>query len=250
MYGYLAYWNDDLNTVPWDELTHIATFHAYANTDGTLSDTSRLDIADDAVAMAAPYGVDVHLCATNYSPTELSTLLSSSSSRTTLINELASWQASTGAHGINIDFEGLPLDVRDEMVTFVIDLEPAVGDVVLATPSVDWAGSWNYSELTDHADLFIMGYGYHWGGSHYAGPTDPLCAGGGTVWDGVNSYSLSWSLDDYIASGADPDRIIMGLPHPGLRRHHEPVLRRSRPRQRGVRAAGRRRGRRLVSARL
>jgi MYXO-CTERM domain-containing protein len=212
VYGYLAYWSADLATVPWDELTDLAIFNAEAASNGDLTQTSRWDITDEAVAMAAPYGVRVHLCVTNFDPASLDALLSSASARNHLIDQLVQWEGDTGAHGVNIDFEGLPLSVKPEMVQFVEDLDAAVGDVVLATPAVDWAGSWDYDQLTRHADLFIMGYGYHWTGSTYAGPTDPLEAGGGTVWDGVNSYSLTWTVDDYLTWGAVPGRVILGLP--------------------------------------
>jgi MYXO-CTERM domain-containing protein len=216
VYGYLAYWQDDLGSVPWDDVTHLAIFSAGANSDGSLFDTSKWDIADDAVVMAEPYGVRVHLCVTNFTPSSLETLLSSAANRARLIDELVAWKAETGAHGVNIDFEGLPASVRTEMVTFTRDLEAAVGEVVLAGPSVDWSGAWDYSELTRNADIFVMGYGYHWSGSDWAGPTDPLRAGAGTVWEGVQSYSLAWTVDDYLANGADPRRVILGLPLYGM----------------------------------
>ena len=218
VYGYLAYWDDDLNAVPWDDITDIAIFSAGATSTGELTDTSRWDIADEAVLMAAPYGVRVHLCITNFDPSSLETLLSSATYRDDLIDELVDWVAATGAHGVNVDFEGVPYAVRDEMVDFVADLDAVVDDVVLATPSVDWSSAWDYDALSQHADLFIMGYGYHWGGSSYAGPTDPLYAGSGTVWDGIQSYSLSRSVDDYTDPGwgADPSRVILGLPLYGM----------------------------------
>ncbi|MEZ4239787.1 MAG: glycosyl hydrolase family 18 protein [Myxococcota bacterium] len=218
VYGYLAYWDNDLASVPWDDITDLAIFSAGANSDGTLYDTWKWDLADDAVIMAAPYGVRVHLCVTNFDPTSLQTLLSSTTNRNELIAELVDWQATTGAHGVNIDFEGLPYAVKSQMVTFTRDLEAAVGEVVLATPSVDWAGSWDYDQLGLYADLFIMGYGYHWGGSSYAGPTDPLYAGAGTVWSGVQSYSLATTVADYTdpSYGADPSRVILGLPLYGM----------------------------------
>jgi len=212
VYGYLAYWNDDLGTVPWDELTHIAIFNAEVNSDGSLSYTSRWDQTADAVAIAQSYGVKVHLCVTNFDSTELDLLLNSSTARNNLVSQLSGWVASTGADGVNIDFEQMPSSGRTGLVTLTADLEAAVGEVVLATPSVDWSSAFDYAALTDHADLFIMGYGYHWSGSSWAGPTDPLYAGSGTIWSGLNSFSLSWSLDDYLAEGADPDRVILGLP--------------------------------------
>lgn len=210
VYGYLAWWDADLATVRWDDLSHIALFSAGASASGTLTDTWPWDQTATAVAMAEPYGVRVHLCVTQFDYDSLETLLSSSSHRTALIDDLVGWVDSTGAHGVNIDFEGLPVSVRDEMISFTEDLDAAVEDVVLATPAVDWSGSWDYSELTKHADLFIMGYGYHWTGSTEAGPNDPLVSGAGTAFS--SKYSLSWTLADYATYGADPNRVILGLP--------------------------------------
>ncbi|MBW1880622.1 MAG: hypothetical protein JRJ84_19880 [Deltaproteobacteria bacterium] len=212
VYGYQAYWSNDLNTVPWDHLSHIALFNAGVTTGGSLTHLDRWDLAEAAVSMAEPYGVKVHLCITNFNSTELATLLGSAAARAALIDNLADEVASTGAHGVNVDFEGLPSSQRENMVTFTRDLEARVGEVVLATPSVDWSDAWDYAALSDHADLFIMGYGYHWSGSDYAGPVDPLY--GGDPW---SKWSLSWTVDDYLEAGADPKRVILGLPLYGYR---------------------------------
>lgn len=215
VYGYQAYWNADLYAVPWDDLTHLAIFSANATPTGGLTHTSRWDDVGTALTLAQPYGVRVHLCVTNFNTDELSTLLGSATYRNALIDELEAWVNATGAHGVNIDFEGLPVSRKQQMVQFTADLQARVGEVVLATPAVDWSGAWDYDELTRYADLFIMGYGYHWAGSGNAGPTDPLYSGPGTVWPA--KHSLTWSVDDYLYWGADPNRIILGLPLYGYR---------------------------------
>jgi spore germination protein YaaH len=212
VYGYEAYWNADLNAVPWDHISHLAIFSAEATTSGGLTNAARFDRAADAVQIAAPYGVKVHLCVTNFNTSELTTLLGSESARTTLINNIVAQVERTGAHGVNIDFEGLPASRRQQMITFVQDLDARVDEVVLATPAVDWSGAWDYSELSEHAMLFIMGYGYYWGGSSTAGPTDPLYGGGG--W---GTYSLDWTVRDYLTNEADPSKVILGLPLYGMR---------------------------------
>lgn len=207
VYGYLAYWSDDLATIRWDDLSDLALFAASTDATGKLSGTSNWDLAEDAVAMAAPYGVRVHLCVTNFDSDELATLLGDATARQRLIDALASEVAKRGVDGVNVDFEGLPASRRTQMVQFVADLDARVEDVVLATPAVDWSDAWDYAALTEHADLFIMGYGYHWGGSDQAGPVDPLY--GGAPW---NKYALDWTIDDYLANGARPERVILGLP--------------------------------------
>jgi hypothetical protein len=207
VYGYQAYWADDLGAVPWDHLSDLAIFAAEVDSAGNLSSTSRWEGAADAVAMAAPYGVRVHLCVINFDTDSLETLLGSETARRNLIDQLGEWQDRTGAHGVNIDFEGLPSSRKQQMVDFTADLQAEAGEVVLATPAVDWSGAWDYSELSKHADLFVMGYGYHWSGSSQAGPVDPLYGGG--VW---GEKALDWTIDDYLANGADPERVILGLP--------------------------------------
>jgi spore germination protein YaaH len=214
VYGYQAYWDDDLYAVAWDDLSHIAIFAASSDSSGTLTNTSRWDEAALAVQLAEPYGVHVHLCVTNFSTSSLDLFLGDDAAQASLIADLVQWQADTGAHGVNIDFEGLPSNRRAEMVDFTRDLQAAVGEVALATPAVDWGEAWDYAALTDYADLFIMGYAYHWSGSATSGPTDPLYGGDGTPW-GV--YSLDWSVRDYLDNGADPDRVILGLAMYGIR---------------------------------
>ncbi len=217
VYGYLAYWDADLPSVQWDEITDLALFNANATSTGGLTSTENWDDAASAVALADPYGVRVHLVVTNFDSDSLETLLGSAAYRDDLIAELSSWVTATGAHGVNVDFESLPAGRRTQMVTLVQDLAAEVGEVVLAIPAVDWGGSWDVATLSQSADLFIMGYDYHWSGSSYAGPSDPLHAGTGTVWSGINSYSLSRTVDDYLAQGADPTRTMLGLPLYGRR---------------------------------
>lgn len=208
VYGYLAYWADDLDTVRWDALTHVALFTARAEPDGRLTNTSRWGDIDGALARARPHGIKVHLTVANFDTAELRALLGSATARARLIDALAAEVDRTGVDGINVDFEGVPSDRREELVVFTRDLAARVPEVVHATPAVDWSDAWDYAALTEYSDLFIMGYGYHWSGSDFAGPVDPLFGGG--PW---NKYSLAWTRDDYvITNGADPGRVILGLP--------------------------------------
>lgn len=209
VYGYLPYWDADLTTVPWDELSHLALFSADVGTDGQLSNTGRWGQAADAVALAAPYGVHVHLCITNFDTSELEQLLGDPVATANLVSSLASWVADTGAHGISVDFENLPASRRQELVDFVADLALVVPEVTVALPPVDWSGAWDVAALSLDADLFLMGYGYHYAGSANAGPVDTLYGGVGTPWPDL---SLERSVADYLADGAAPERLVLGLP--------------------------------------
>lgn len=208
VYGYHAYWTGSPLDLDFSRLTHVAVFNVGLNSDGTLSDTSRWTaVATDLVPLAHSHGVKVHLCMTSFSDTETNAVLSSPSRRATAIAALAELVDSYGADGVNVDIEGLDLDQKQNMVSFIDELGDAVDEIVIATPAIDWTGAFDYSELARLSDgLFIMGYGYHWAGGD-PGPVAPLF--GGDPW---SAYSLDWSVDDYLSAGATADKIILGLP--------------------------------------
>jgi len=206
VYGYLPYWADDLN-LAWDRLSHVAIFDVGLESDGSLSNTSRwTSIAADAVARARPYGVRIHLTVTSFSDTVMDSVLPSPSRRAKAITELERLVEDYGAHGVSVDFEGMDRSNKEHLVDFVAELDAAVDEVTLATPSVDWSGAYDYDELAAHAVLFIMGYGYHWSGGD-PGPVAPLR--GGDLW---GKYALDWTVDDHMTWGAPADRIVLGLP--------------------------------------
>ncbi len=207
VYGYLAYWDDDLDTVPWDQLSHIALFCADVDSSGNVTGTSRWGDIAAIKERADAYGVRVHLTVINFSTSSISAFLNSATARQKLIDALQAKVTQYDLAGVNIDFENLAYASKTQMVDFADQLDDHFEEVVLATPAVDWNGAWDYSELTKHADLFIMGYGYHYSGSTRAGPTDPLFGGG--PW---GRHSLAWTVDDYLSSDADLSRVILGLP--------------------------------------
>lgn len=213
VYGYWPYWGDPLAELPWDQLTHVAIFDVGLNADGSLSSTSRwTNNASTALALGAPWGVKVHLCVTSFSDSVMNTVLPSPALRATAISNLAALVAAEGAHGVNVDFEGMDLSQKANLVSFITELKAAVGEVYLATPAIDWLGAYDYDLLALGSDgVFIMGYGYHWSGGD-PGPGAPLF--GSATW---GPYSLDWSVNDYRTWGAPDDRIVLGLPLYGRR---------------------------------
>lgn len=208
VYGYLPYWGVGPEDVPWEHLTHLAVFGVGVDADGGLTSLSRwTDVAADAVARGHAAGTKVHLCVLEFDPDAIEALLSSASRRATLVDALGAQVEAYGADGVNVDFEGVPVGARDELVAFVEELKPRVGEVWLASPAVDWSDAWDVAALTEAADgLFVMGYAYHWT-SGDAGPNAPLEAGDLWPW-----WTLAWTVDDYLANGADPSRLVLGLP--------------------------------------
>lgn len=212
VYGYWPYWGDDLNTLPWETLTHLAIFGVTLNADGTLSSTSYwTNYAAKAMQLASPYGVRVHMTVISFDASVMTSVLGSATKRATAVSKIEALVKQYGAHGVNLDFEGLPSSQKANLVTFLTELKPKVGDVTLAMPAVDWNGSYDYDQLALNSDgLFIMGYDYHYSGGS-PGPVSPLF--GGSPW---GTYCLEWTVDDYQTWGAPANRLILGLPLYGI----------------------------------
>jgi hypothetical protein len=144
---------------------------------------------------------------TSFEDSDQAAVLGSASTRAKAIDELVSLVDAYDADGVNVDFEGLDVELKSEFVTFIQELAAEVDEVFIATPAVDWNGSYDYDELAAASDgLFIMGYDYHWSGSD-PGPGDPLY--GGDPW---GAYSLEWTVDDYLTWDTPVEKIILGLP--------------------------------------
>ena len=217
--GYLPYWNIGKPTLVlhFDRLHVLAYFGASVGSTGSLGDAHHWGGATLGALIDQAHAADVLvvLAVTNFDPDSIAALLSSASARATAVSNLVTAVVSGGGDGVNVDFEGLPKANKADFVTFIRDLKQALdaslgrSHVSIATPAVDWSGAFDYDLLAEASDgLFIMGYDYHWRGGQ-PGPVSPLAPS--AIW---GTYSLSWTIDDYLKWGKEQnrDRFILGLP--------------------------------------
>jgi GH18 family chitinase len=77
-------------------------------------------------------------------------------------------------------------------------------EISMATPAVDWNGSWDFKALSELCDyLIVMGYDYYWSGSPTSGPVAPLQ---------TENYNVTRTVDTYLSSGVNPQKLLLGVP--------------------------------------
>ncbi|MCS7188628.1 MAG: glycosyl hydrolase family 18 protein [Bacteroidia bacterium] len=221
--GYHPYWaGTAFNSYQWSLLSTVIFFSYevdpstgnYANP--TVINTWR---TTSLVPTAHNNGTEVQLCATLFGGTNLTNFLTNPSARLRCIDSLVSLVSQRSADGINIDFEGLPAAQRVNFVSFMQQLHDTLqrrlpnAKLSVALPAVDWNNAYDVITLSNLCDqLFIMGYDFYWSTAPTAGPTGLLHVG--QLW---GSRCNSRTLIDYLANGANRNKLILGVPYYGFR---------------------------------
>jgi len=215
MFGYHPYWMGTAwQNYNYSLISTIAYFSAEATATGGLNNLHGWPVTG-LINIAHTNGVDVVLCVTLFSNSDLVTLLSNATYRQNLIDNLLTQVQAGNADGVNVDFESFPASQKQNMVQFITDLtntfhnEIPGSQVTLATPAVDWNDGWDYNTLATVSDgLFIMGYDYYYSGSSSTGPNAPLTGDG---------YTVSWTVNDYLnKTNNQADKLIIGCPYFGF----------------------------------
>lgn len=216
VFGWHPYWQNGYEAnYQWNLLSDLCFFgyEVDANTGNAISTHGWA--TNNAVTTALNNGTKVHLCVTLFS--NHATFFGSSTAQTTLINNLVNLIQSRGAHGINIDFEGVPSSQSANLTNFMINLSNALHNanpnyqLSICLYAVDWSNVFDEPTLSQYVDFFtIMGYDYYWTGSSQAGPNDPL-------YGFTDSYdrSLSRTVTYYLDAGIPADKLVLGLPYYG-----------------------------------
>jgi spore germination protein YaaH len=214
VYGYDPSWTTD-TYLHYDLLTHIACFSGDMHGNGSVSSGGFPGTWSATINLAHKNGVKVAFSTTCFNSDTIASVLSSATYRTNAVRNLVTMVRNANCDGVNIDFEGLPVAQKQNMVKFVHELSDSfhtwnpASHVSLATPAVDWSGAWDYDSLAIYADaLFIMAYDYFYRGSTTTGPVSPLSYAGG--WDVLET------IHDYVLySGNRRSKLLAGFPYYG-----------------------------------
>jgi spore germination protein YaaH/PKD repeat protein len=217
VYGWHPYWvGNAYQNYQWDLLSHFSFFSYEVNAaDGEPLTTHGWSTSAAVDAALATGNTKVTLCVTLFSGH--TTFFGSSAAQQTLIDNLINLVQTRGAHGVNIDFEGVPSSEATAFCNFMVDLSNQMhtaipgSEVSTVLYAVDWNGVFDFSIMEPAVDQYIiMGYGYYYSGSGNAGPTDPLYHFGNTY-----NYTLSKTITYYLDSGCPSEKLVMGLPEYG-----------------------------------
>ena len=121
VFGWHPYWANGMETnYQWDLLTDMSFFSYEVNPSTGNANSTHGWATSNAVTQALANGVRVNLCVTLFS--EHATFFASPTAQQTLITNLINLVQSRGAHGVNIDFEGVPGAQKTNFTNFLIDL--------------------------------------------------------------------------------------------------------------------------------
>jgi len=215
VFGWHPYWNNGLEVnYQWDLISDLCYFsYEFVDSTGQPKNTHNWSTAS-VVTTALNMGKRVSLCVTLFS--NHGKFLTSPTARLNLINNVISALQSRGAHGINIDFEGVSSSYKTQLTSFIKQIADSLHHRIpnsilsIALPSVDWSNVWDVAAMVNYVDYFIiMGYDYYYSGSSTAGPTDPLYTFGSF------DYNYSKSITSYLNKGVPANKLLMGVPYYG-----------------------------------
>jgi spore germination protein YaaH len=212
VYGWHPYWAAANAYLSFDysALTHIAYF-SYETDPATGGYTTiRAWNTTPIISYAHQQGVKVTLTVTNFGYDQNDMILGDTLKQDLMITTLISLLASRSGDGVNFDLEMVRNTQRANLVAFmrraVSRIKTAIpgAEISMATPAVDWSGTWDFAQLGQICDyLIVMGYDYYWSGSSTAGPVAPL---------GGENYNITRTIDTYLAAGVPPQKLLLGVP--------------------------------------
>lgn len=205
--------------------TYYGIFEHHINPDGSLSTLDDQRVVNlSRQNFVAPIAVITNLTSTGFSSSLVKLVLSSPTVRQRLITNIYNLVKSKNYAGVNIDFEKIPVDERNNFTAFLRALrnrlKPEGYSISAAVPfktsdnSPPWNRGYDYKEIGATVDfVFLMAYDWHELSSQ-PGPVAPIdevrktvqyaiqTMGANKILLGVPRYGYDWTLSDGVATSA------------------------------------------------
>jgi len=191
-------------------INYVITFTYGIDENGNLNGTENDVIKDEAVKdNVTPLLLIHNMRGGTFDNSLIHSVLTNVSARNNLIDNIVGAVKSGGYKGVNIDFENVGYNDRQNYDQFLSDLKSklaasnlmltvAIPAMTADSPSSFWAGGFDYAAISKVADkIIIMAYDQHWSG----GSSGPIC-----------SFDWLQNVTNYALSTIDKDKIVMGLP--------------------------------------
>ena len=224
VFGFLPDWeytSGAHTNMHYDLLTHLAAFNFLAESNGNLSNPSGWPWTD-VINAAHNNSTKVIMAVTNFGGTEAAAdvahiLMTNSTSKNNLFNNIKNIITTYQLDGVNIDFEAMNSEDRGSVLnTFMNDLTNYIHtnlpgkEVSFDGPAVNWGG-WDLDGLAQSVDhIFIMAYDYHGGWSENTGAVAPLVHPSGGI-----CLSKTLNNDYSVPLSKYPEKLILGVPYYG-----------------------------------
>ncbi len=220
VFGFFPYWEFNSgahNNIQYNLLTHLAVFDFSTSSNGTIINPPNWPWTD-VINAAHTNGVKVIMVITNFNGTEINTILTNSTSKNNLFNNIKNTITTFNLDGVNIDFEGLNNadegsvinNFMSELTTYIHTQLPGK-EVSFDSPAVNWGNDWDLDGLAQSVDhLFIMAYDYNGSWSANTGAVSPY-----TYPNNGISVSKTLNNDYSIPKSNYPEKLILGVPYYG-----------------------------------
>ncbi len=208
--GYYFTYNSlpDLKTYQ-NELTDVSHFAYDLKADGSIEEKTYYQtdkFVSEGQAISESAGHNIYMLVTGFTRSDLTTVLSDSQLRAKAISEISAEIEQRGLDGVDIDFESVATNQRENYVTFIKELRQELGAEKLINISImprsganeTWLDGYDYAGLAEYADtLSLMCYNEHYSGGD-PGP--------------VASYPWVKNVVEYtLSQGVDSKQIILSL---------------------------------------
>lgn len=215
VFGWHPYWMENAyESYKFNLLSTLSYFSYDINTaNGSYNDKDAIDDWKDTklIDIAHKHKVKVLLTVTNYGEEDNRLFLKDRSLWNPLVDSLKYLLQYRKAQGIDLDFEGVPTNLKSEFTDFVRKVATEIGQDSILTVQVkpfNNSGAIDFAALDDYVDYFILqGFDYSNIGCNGApGPVSPLLSINSDCACIVNSF------DYCLRQGLSADKIVLGLP--------------------------------------